>query len=238
MNRSIVFKTLFYDSQAIENSLQISFFTESEEENESVTAMTEDQAVRWLLKEGQFRNFFLGEFFKNASEIKSYFGLKEPFTSRNQKPGDIDLLLVDPKRPDQGYAFECKRVKALTINGGLSKVNNAEKVKHGVIQANKYQSLGFYKSFLMLILLDDGRNNKHENTFFRNTVSDQVDYIYDIPWNEPLNEDVGIVFIRVNQPTGKHINKMGRIGYCIDKHAIPLEQTTTMTNKIKELISL
>lgn len=70
----------------------------------------------------------------------------------------------------------------------------------------------------------------------RNSKWHEVEEVYDMPWNEPLNQDVGIIFIKVTQPTGKHFNEMAGIGICIDKNANGQEQTTSMTNKIKELI--
>ena len=232
----MVFKQIYYDVQPIGGKTKVSFFTEKKKNDVSVTSMSEDQAIKWLFQNESFRQFFIKDFFGNSNNIRSYFGLTEPFTTRNKKPGDIDLLLVNPNRPDKSIAFECKRVKALSIDNYSSKINNVEKIRHGVIQANKYQSLGFHQSYLLIILLDDGRHYNTPNTLFRNTSTDQLTHMYDIPWNEPLNNDVGIIFIKVNQTTSNHINLTGGIGFCIDKLAKPLEQTSSMTNKIKDLI--
>lgn len=236
MKRLLQFKQIYYDSQSIGGKTTVSFFNENDENDESVTSMSEDQAVKWLFQFKEFRHLFINEFFGNTDTIKTYYGLTEPFTTRNKKPGDIDLLLVNPNRPDKSIAFECKRVKAVTIENSNAKINNVEKIRNGVIQANKYQSLGFHQSYLMIILLDDGKLSKTPNVLFRETNKDLLKKMYDIPWNEPLNNDVGIIFIKVNQTTGIDINLSGGIGFCIDKLAQPLEQTSSMTNKIKDLM--
>jgi len=236
MKRQLIFKQVFYDTQSVGGKNAISFFTESDENDESVTSMSEDQAVKWLFQNESFRRLFIEAFFENSKNVRAYFGLTEPFTTKNKKPGDIDLLLVNSNRPDKSIAFECKRVKALSDDKGFSKVNNTGSIKHGVIQANKYQSLGFHQSYLLIILLDDARDHKAKNVLFHSTSSEQLKHLYDIPWNEPLHKDVGIIFIRIIQLTGKHIDLKGEIGLCIDKPAQLLEQTATMTNKIKELI--
>jgi hypothetical protein len=236
MKRQMTFKQVFYDVQPIGDKTTVSFFTETNKNDETVTLMSEDQAIKWLFQNKPFRQLFIGGFFGDTKNIKTYFGLTEPFTTKNKKPGDIDLLFVDPDQPDKSVAFECKRVKALSIDNQTSKINNAEKIKHGVIQANKYQSLGFHQSYLVIILLDDGRHYNSPNILFRNTSTEQLKRVYDIPWNEPLHNDVGIIFITINQPTGNHINLTGGLGFCIDKLAQPLEQTVSMTNKIIDLI--
>ena len=70
----------------------------------------------------------------------------------------------------------------------------------------------------------------------RNSKSDNVEEVYDMPWDEPLHEDVGIVYVKVTQSTGKHFNEMAGVGVCIDKPAKEKEQTSLLTNKIKSLI--
>lgn len=232
----MIFKQSYYDSQILTGATGIRFFNETNENSDSVTSMTEDQAIKWLFNSFPFRQTFIERFFGNSNSIYSFFGKKDPFVVHGKKPGDIDILLVDKERPDKIIAFECKRLKVTSVDSPLPKVNNANGIKHGVKQANGLQSLGFYKSYLMIILLDDSRHFDYPNTMMRNSKWQEVEEIYDIPWNEPLNQDVGIVFVKITQPTGKHFNEMAGIGYCIDKEANEQEQTTSMTNRIKELL--
>ncbi len=232
----MVFQQLYYDSQPFTGSTSISFFNETEENGTSITSLTEDSAIKWLFNSFSFADKFKRHFFNQSSNVKSFFGEKQPFVITGKKPGDIDLLLVDVERPDKVIAFECKRLKVTSLDKTTSKINNINGVKTGVKQANGLQSLGFYKSYLMIILLDDGRQLDYQNTVMRNSKSESVEEIYDIPWNEPISKDLGIVYVKVTQPTGKHFNEMAGIGFCIDKKAGELEQTSLMTNKVKELL--
>lgn len=236
MQRKMIFKQLYFDSRIFTGEKDVSFFTETDENRESVTLLTEDQAIKWLFNTYSFGKLFAEGFFNDEGCIQAFFGKKEPFVFAGRKPGDIDILLIDNERPEKAIAFECKRLKVTSVDSPLPKINNVQGIRQGVKQANGLQSLGFYKSYLMIILLDDSRHFKYPNTMMRNSKWEDVELVYDIPWNEPLNQDVGIVFVKVTQPTGKHYNEMFGIGYCIDKEAIEQEQTIPMTNKIRELL--
>lgn len=234
----MIFRQFYYDSQPIRPDGKMTFFSESDESETSIVSFGEDEAVKWLFGIHHLRHEIIREFFINPDSVQAHFGLQYPFTSQNKKPGDIDLLLVDKVRPDQGIAFECKRVKITSQERGYSKINNAGAIKRGIEQANGLQSIGFYQSYLLIILLDDSRKLlDYPNTMMRNSSFNSVEEIYDIPWNEPLNSDVGVVFIKVTQPTGKHYGLMAGIGICIDKDANKLEQTNSMTNRIREVIA-
>jgi len=236
MPRQLLFKQIHYDTKLLTGSETISFFNDSDLNEESVTSMTEDQAVKWLFQNPDFLLMFLPDFFENPNKVKSFFGLTEPFTQKNNKPGDIDLLLVDIENPDIAIAFECKRVKSVSLEDQTAKVNNTEKIKHGVLQVNKYQKLGFHQTYLMIILLDDGRNYRTPNTLFRSTNIDELKQLYDLPFKEPLHTAVGVIFIILNQPTGNDINLTGAIAFCLDKPAEILEQKKSLTSKIESLI--
>lgn len=234
----MTFRQVYFDQQVLNEQRSISFFTESEEDQASVTSMSEDQAIRWLLQSRPIRELFAEEFFHGSNGMQAFFGLGEPFTVTNKKPGDIDLLLVDPSGPNRAIAFECKRVKVTSLDATFSKVNNAEGIRKGVIQANAYQSLGFHQTYLMVILLDDSRRlSSYPNTMLRRSGSNNVEEVYDIAYNEKPHDDVGIVYLKVTQPTGKHYDQMCGVGLCVDKQAGRLEQTPEMTNKVRNLLS-
>jgi len=59
--------------------------------------------------------------------------------------------------------------------------------------------------------------------------------VYNIPWNQELNREGGVIYVQVTQSTGLHYNKMNSIGICIDKNAEGLEQSKRLTEKIKRL---
>jgi len=231
------FKYVCYDTSPLNESQTISFFTESDNKEQSVSSMSEGQAVQWLFKNTDFINVFLPDLFDNPYEVKCYFELKKPFTQNNVKPGDIDILLIDTENPEKSIALECKRVKAVSNEDQTAKVNNIEKIKHGVVQANKYRKLGFHQTYLMIILLDDGRNYNTQNIMFRKTKSDQLNQLYNLHLKETLHNEIGVIFVTINQFTGKSIDQNGAIGFCIDRPAVKSLQEKSLTEKIVQLIN-
>jgi hypothetical protein len=237
MQRTLYFNYCQYDAVPLNShDMVYNFFEESDQQNESVTLMSEDAAIRWLMTNSKFRRMFIEGFFDAADRVLDFYGLQQPLTDSNKMPGDIDLLLVNPLKTQFAIAFECKRVKAISYDSG-SKVNNIAKIRHGIKQANAYRELGFHQTYLMIILLDDGRAMTTPNTMFRYGKDNTLDSIYSIPWQEPLHEDVGIVYVKVNQTTGKSISLTGGIGFRIDKRANHLEQSYKINTDVKMILA-
>ncbi len=236
MERTLYFRQMFYDSQDIGAKNQCSFFSESDDNDESIRSVEERDAVKWLFQSLGFEQFFVEAFFTTPSLVRHFFEVKQPLTEPSQKPGDIDLLLVDPACPHQAIAFECKRVKITSQRENIFNVTGAKGIIKGVEQANAYQSLGFHQSYLMVILLDDARDNETPNALLRANKSEYVSEVYNLPWNAPLHEDIGIIFVKITQPSGIHYSQRAGIGYCIDKPAKHLEQSAKMTEKIKAFL--
>lgn len=88
----------------------------------------------------------------------------------------------------------------------------------------------------MIILLDDGRAMHMPNPMFNYGTGDTINYIYSISKQEPPHEDVGVIYVKVNQPTGKHINLSGGLGFCIDKPARHLDQSHHVNTGIKMIL--
>jgi hypothetical protein len=103
--------------------------------------------------------------------------------------------------------------------------------------ANAYRELGFHQTYLMIILLDDGRAMSTPNTMFRYGTEKTIEYIYSIPKQEPLHDDVGVIYVKISQPTGKHINLTGGIGFCIDKKAKRLDQSHHVNTGINIILA-
>jgi len=197
--------------------------------------MTEAEAMNWLFNDPFFREDFIKEFFPEPLKIRHYFGLVEPFTTSNQKPGDIDLLFVHPDYPDMSIAFETKRVKVIQTAEGADIVNRLSGISKGIVQANAYRALGFHQTYLLVIILDDGRHIEAPNIIFHYNKTHKLNLVYDIPMSEELHREVGVIYVRINQMTGKDFNHSSSIGYCIDKAAVPITQTAEMTNKVRSL---
>jgi hypothetical protein len=234
MNRILQWQTIMMDSVLFEpGKLSYDFFAPGNEDSLSVRSMSETDTLKWLLQHTQFKTDFFKDFFPGSPDtVKHFVGMVEPFTNPSNLPGDIDLLLINPAAPHQAIAFETKRVKVFRDNTGKDKINRLSDLKHGIKQANAYHQLGFHQSYLLVILLDDGRNQENPDQTFHYNKSPYLDReVYSLKFSTELDPNVGVVYIRLNQMTDKHINNSHAIHYCIDRRAIPIAQSTDMTIK-------
>lgn len=224
------------DSVPVTGATSYSFFTDSDENNPSVTAFTEERAISWLMSHPHFKVDFFGDLIAANTICQLHQGLVKPFTHPNAIPGDIDLLAFPQLDPSRAIAMEFKRVKVVSHPDCTATVNRAGEIDRGIIQANAYRALGFHQTYLVIILLDDGRALTTPNPMFRYATGQPVDQVFNIPWRQARDPNVGVIYIKINQMTGKHIDHAHSIGYCIDLRAVPVEQTTEMTNKVRTLL--
>ncbi len=231
LKKYLIFDLLHSDRQAIAGQSTF-FFTEETYNSKSVRDYFEDEITDWILDNKTRRQFFVSKFFNHSQNILDYRRVQKPFTPDRGKPGDIDIILFDPLDISQSIAFECKRVKVQALNEDDSKINGAHNIREGIIQANKYLELGFSKVFLVVYLLHDGRLLKTPSTLHRHGKGENVKKLYNIPLNEGLKDEVGLVFVEVYQNTDKLINSKYGLGICVDKDAREMEQYTTTTEKL------
>ena len=234
MKRQLLFRQIYYDARLVQ-ARRTQFFIDSKEQHESVTKIHEDSLVKWLFSNDRFPMLLCQELHIDLENMLFFVGVKDPITTNGKKPGDIDILIVDKLAPCKSIAIECKVVKSESIGQGKAKVNKISKIRRGIIQANKYQGLGFYQSYFMVIISEDGRHEETKNIMMRSPQEKETEVIYDIPQNERMHEDLGVIYVSISQPTGRSFNLTGGIGVCIDKNANKLEQTIGLTNKIKDV---
>ena len=231
VKKYLIFDLLHVDRQAIAGQSTL-FFKEEFDNSKSVRDYIEDEITDWILNDNTRRQFFTSKFFNDPYKILDFRRLKKPFTPDRGKPGDIDIVLFDPLKLNQSIAFECKRVKVQAQSEGESKINGAHNIQEGVIQANKYLELGFSKVYLVIYLLHDGRQLKTLSTLHRIGKGESVEKLYNIPLNEGLKDEVGLVFVEIYQNTDKLIDLKYGLGICVDKEAKAKEQYTTTTEKL------
>lgn len=229
---------MFSDRQPIDGSSTISFFVNNPEPDISVTRTfeSEDEAVNWLMDNQDFRKLLFDNIFPVASSVKHLCGVKEPITISNKMPGDIDILLYEEGKEENAIGIECKIVKSESRENQLPKINKVTSVqKKGIKQANGYFEIGFSKVYLLVILLDDGRNYKNPNVMFRTTPSETLNELYGFEWQTQMNDNIGIIYAHVNQFTSNHINQTKGLGLRVDREAIYIKQDANLTKKIQSL---
>lgn len=234
MKTHLVFKTIAFDSQALTASGPMTYFQESENaHSESVRDVNEAPIVRWLFSQDALRSLIVGELTDHDSCAVHGLNVRDPvIRKRHNKPGDVDILLCSPENPEHTIAIETKRVKVLLTGDGSQKVNKLRDLAEGIIQANGLQSLGFWKSYLMAIVLIDARERRSANTLLKYQIQEETRPIYEIPLESTLHRDVGVAVVEIVQPTGKHFNEQGSVGICVDKKASELEQPSHLTERI------
>jgi hypothetical protein len=235
VNRTVFFQTIGRDTIQLNGQTSYPIFAEANDNAPSVRNLTERQALEWLFKDALFASDFTQAFFPGTPLVRYHFSLVRPFTQPDNKPGDIDLMLVALDLPHQAVALEAKRIKIETCPDGSVHINRAQEIGYGIQQANSCRNIGFHRTYLLLLLLDDGRAKSSQNAFLRHATGREIDQILSLPWSEALNPDVGVVYVRSCQAIDKTIDEASSIQYCIDKHAARQQQTDEMINKVRHL---
>jgi len=238
MRTSLTFRSVIFHTKLLPENLDdpIPIFEESNKKNvESVKTPPEAWIVRWLLSYGEPRNLLLSHL--SPAEPPCVFAeVKEPVVQNPQKkPGDIDILFYPTGLPQQSTAVECKRVKVTAHGEDKDTVNKIENIGIGVKQANGLAEMGFYRCFLAVIVVVDGRERREYNVLSRSMSDPTFQRIYEFPLREDLHPDVGIVFVEIIQPTGRWIGEMAQVGVSVDLQAEHREQSLSLTSRIIDI---
>jgi hypothetical protein len=213
-----------------------SFFTNySGLDEDKVTEVSEADILKDLLT-SDARNLILEEL-GVSNECPMFFEVKKPVVQFDEKPGDIDLLICLEGRADKAIGIQCKRVKVEALDQNEDKCNKISSIAEGVRQANlQRRNFGFHQNYLAILIETYGRLRDKSNTVFRGPTSETFNEIYNISQDESLDEEVGILFLKITQPTGKSWRRMQQVSVCVDKPASCLDQTTRLTNRLNELL--
>ncbi len=234
-NTIIVDDLHFHAGTTIPAGSRFSLFTNHPSPaDETVTALNESSIVRHLFSSSAKELIF--DELEVPCDSSIHFEVTEPIAPRGAKPGDIDVLISQTGSARTAIGLQCKRVKVEALGQSTDRVNKLSDLSGAVRQVNlQRQNFGFHRNYLMIIIETYGALRDQTNVAFRGPTSNTFKEIYEFPQRESLHEDVGIVFIRITQPTHKTFRRMYELGVCLDKQARMLEQTDNLTNRIKEL---
>lgn len=240
MRKSLTFHGILFHSQSIRSLAEtgrLSFSGDSGTENSaSVVDMAEASIVRWLLGHPEARTLLYSQAQLDLKSLDRLSVGRPLIAKANAKPGDVDWLCVPASQPHLAVALECKRVKVRAVGTRDDQVNKIADLGRGVAQANGLADMGFHRSFLMVIVQTDGRTRRDLGQIFRGRTEQTFATIYEFPQRESLNEDVGVVFVDVVQPTGRAIGDMAYVGVCVDRPARPREQSDGLTSRVRECL--
>ncbi|MCI0448209.1 MAG: hypothetical protein L0Y79_00285 [Chlorobi bacterium] len=238
MEKKIKFSWVAFDSAVLQSGIEQSFTFFNSETNigENEVRKWENDFLNLLIKKSSFRELLLGELFLPFT-TKFFTHIRQPFiTYHNHKPGDIDLLLVDPYKPESAIAIECKKVNVTTSIGSES-VNKREKIRNAVSQVKGLIGMGFSKVYLMVLIGSYGADKLDVNYLYRGIRDESFKKVYNFPDREYLDDRAGIIFVEIVQPTGVSINYRGVFLVGIDRYAQEQAQPKDITLKIKSLLT-
>jgi len=213
------------------------FAGDGPESDEMVTAQGEADIVEWLLRTRQARELLLAEL---GLPMATYAqaGIIEPLLEKNRTkpPGDIDLLLV----PDMAHpiSIQVKRIPIIAESTekdrtvGKGRLGN---ITHLVKQANGSRDIGFHLNYGMIVTEVYGVERSDYNFAFRGSSPGMFRRVYHMTWDQPVHDEVGIIFMEIAQPTKTSVDDAGVVGVCVNKRAKPVEQPAGLTTRVRQL---
>lgn len=213
--------------------------------DDRVTKPKEEALVNWFTTHPHARALLLEEL-RCPSDTGIQTLVREPVLPRGCKPGDVDILLSHPDRPNEAVAVECKRVKVTPLDTEKNQVNKIDGIAEGVVQANQLRRHGFFRTFLCIITAVDAARQNHWNVPNRGIDPKTTSFderatfkrIVEFPDREALHPEIGIIFLEIVQPTGRSIKDLVTIRICIHGAATPQDQPAELTNRIKSYLDL
>jgi len=190
------------------------------------------------LKESELVEFLItnfGQFFYKSIRIQSS---TNQFFSYEYFPGiigDLDLLLVDPNKPQHSIEFEFKKIK-LKDKADLSEImNKLGGLKKVIHQINNRLEIGFFKVYLGILIVKQIGNNYKEKVIFRRASLKSLNKIENSEYLKKLDKRTGIIFFQLNQPMGENFYECCGLTIEVLREAKPQIQPLHLTDTISKL---
>jgi hypothetical protein len=204
--------------------------------SDRLTDENEATAVRRIFGDPNSRTLILEELGMQAT-TKWALEVTSPFTSQNHKPGDIDCVLCDQNQPQRAVALEFKRAKVVTEDVGDQSVNRIHALSRGTAQANSLARLGFNRTFLVVLVLIDGRQERTNNFAFRGASDATFGRLVSTALEMPLAPEVGILYIELVQAVEAPFSVAGSVSVGLLRSATPREQGQFFTSQVQNFMS-
>lgn len=238
MEEPFLMRRICYDSVLLDSRTKYDLFSDGDDMQESrVNNETESRIIEWFFRDNfKFFSYLFYEELSIPASYKPELEVSKPIVNDNSKPGDIDILMLDPSKPQNSIAFQVKRIK-----GRVEKEKTVLKTSHitdGVLQTKQmYKKYRFHQSYLMLVVVLDAQHHSHSQQMFRHlSYSDKKETIYEHSGYGDLPESTGIYILEISQPSVNSIDRTGRISAKMIRKATPEEQFNRTTEDIKTLL--
>ncbi len=151
-------------------------------------------------------------------------------------PGDIDVLAVDGRCPEQAVAVEVKRVKMPSESYLTSQPNKLQELEKGCKQVGLLRAIGFHRTYLLIVVVADGREQTAVSFPFRGPTPALVKAVKEKLRSLEFHPDVGVVVVEATQPVDKDIQDSGAIGIWTHQEASMIRQPPELTAKIASFL--
>lgn len=147
-------------------------------------------------------------------------------------PGDIDVLAANAIHPEQAIVVEVKRVKMPSGSYSTSLPNKLQELEKGCKQVDLLRQIGFHRSYLLIAVVADGREQTEMNFVFRGPTPALVKAVKEKLRSLNFHPDVGVVVVEATQPVDKDIQDAGAIGIWTHQVASMIQQPSELTANI------
>lgn len=234
MQEPLLMRAVCYDSVLLTDQLQYPFFKDEDDEpGDRFNSTAETELVKWIFNHPyKFVDYLFFQELEIDRSYTPYFEVKTPIIKDSSAPGDIDIILIDKKKPQFSIALQVKRVKATIDENGLSVLKTSQ-INKGVQQTKwMHEKYRFHKSYLMLTIVTDSQRRNHNAQVFRYNTVEEKSVIYKHSGFGDLPEDIGIYIFEINQPSANSINYTATIAAKALRFAKPCDQLNDTTNHI------
>jgi hypothetical protein len=237
-DRDMQFNVLLKSTIEIDGRTEYPLFEESDKfvSSDRMTSVHEESLVKWMLNDNSRRECF----FKGVIPSNQDYFILQAVPNRvlvpEAKDGDIDILVFPKDQPDQGIAFEVKRVKVTIDEKDVEDVNKDERaIKKGIKQTNYLHKHGFHQTYLVILIVTDGQNRTTKDMPFRYADSDRIRALYDLSSNKKLNREIGVIFVHISEPSSASIEFISHFASCADRRSEERQQSVELTERIRAI---
>lgn len=239
MQTEFLMRSVCYDSVLLTDKTQYDIFVDSDDEiGERISQIAEKEIVSWFFNHPMnFKDYlFYEELGIDKDKYKPFFEISKPLILDNEKPGDLDILLINKAEPQRSVAIQVKRVKA-TIDKNDNVFLQTKHIQKGILQTKRmYQKYKFHQCYLMLVIVADAKNRLQNQQMFRHLSYQEKEVVYFHSGYGDLPEDVGVYFLEISQPSTNEIGKTAQISSKMQIAARPLDQLNDTTERVLQFI--
>lgn len=205
-----------------------------EPEYKSIREFTESEIIDFIYKENFYHQLYKEIGLSDSQKITILREQKAPFIlNQNSKPGDLDLILHDPEEPEKAIALEVKCVKFKTHNDQVVTTNKEKSISEGITQINEYLKLGFHKTYLLVVLLDESWQQDKPNSISKESGLENAPKLINPRILKNLDKNIGLLYMGVRQITPQSVYSNTRLDIRTIQDAVEIDQDERITEILK-----